>query len=37
MIEVGRSIVVRYNPSNPKESAVWAKDNPNIPFKLEWK
>lgn len=35
MIEVGRSIVVRYNPSAPEESLVWAKDNPDIPFKLE--
>ena len=35
IIEIGRSIVVRYNPSDPEESLVWAKDNPDIPFKLE--
>jgi|GEM_PF-6491464 hypothetical protein len=36
MIEIGRPVVVRYNPSNPGESTVWAKDNQDIPFKLEW-
>ncbi|HLK53344.1 MAG TPA: DUF3592 domain-containing protein [Candidatus Angelobacter sp.] len=35
IIEVGQSVVVRYNPANPEESLVWAKDNPDIPFKLE--
>jgi hypothetical protein len=36
-IEIGQSIVVRDNPSNAGESAILAKDNPDIPFKLDWK
>jgi hypothetical protein len=36
MIEIGRPVVVRYNPAQPDETAVLAVDNPDLPFKPDF-